>query len=40
VRAGRSRRAAPALLARLAWSDAVALGALLRGSVRHRRPVL
>ena len=40
VRAGRSRRAAPALLARLAWSDTVALGALLRGSVRHRRPVL
>lgn len=34
------RREAVALLARLAWSDAVGLGAMARGSVRHRRLVL
>jgi hypothetical protein len=40
VSLARSRRRAPALLARLGWSDTVALGALVRGSLRHRRPVL
>ncbi len=36
----RSRRGAPGILARLAWSDAVGLAAMARGSVRHRRVVL
>lgn len=36
----RGRRSAAALLGRLAWSDAVALGAMARGTVRHRRVVL
>jgi hypothetical protein len=36
----RSRRGAPSVLARLAWSDTVALSAMVRGSIRHRRVVL
>jgi cellulose synthase/poly-beta-1,6-N-acetylglucosamine synthase-like glycosyltransferase len=36
----RSRRGAPAVLARLAWSDTIALAAMVRGSIRHRRMVL
>ncbi|MDP1821497.1 MAG: glycosyltransferase family 2 protein [Acidimicrobiales bacterium] len=36
----RSRRDAPAVLARLAWSDVVALGSMAAGSVRYRRVVL
>ena len=35
-----SRGAAPAILARLAWSDAVGLAAMAKGSVRHRKVVL
>lgn len=31
---------ATGILARLAWSDAVAFGAMVRGSIRHRRVVL
>jgi GT2 family glycosyltransferase len=38
--AGGDRRAAAALAARLAAGDAVALGALLRGSARYRRVLL
>ncbi len=36
----RSRRGAPGILARLAWSDAVGLAAMVRGSIRHRRVVI
>ncbi len=35
-----SLRRAPGVLARLTWSDSVALAALIRGSIRHRRVVL
>ena len=35
-----SRRAALGVLPRLAWSDAVGLGAMVKGSIRHRRLVL
>jgi glycosyltransferase involved in cell wall biosynthesis len=34
------RRAALAVLPRLAWSDAVGLAAMVRGSIRYRRPIL
>jgi glycosyltransferase involved in cell wall biosynthesis len=36
----RGRRRAPAILARLTWSDAVGLAAMVKGSIRHRRLVL
>lgn len=36
----RGAESVPAVLAQLAWSDTVALAALARGSIRHRRLVL
>jgi GT2 family glycosyltransferase len=36
----KSVRGAPGVLIRLAWSDTVALAAMARGSIRHRRLVL
>ena len=36
----RAQGSAPEVLLRLAWSDTVALAAMVRGSIRHRRVVL